>query len=46
MENFITGYPGCEHQIRNALKEAIGEEKSELFFDRVRSYLVYIKFIF
>ena len=36
MENFITGYPGCEHQIREALKEAIGEKKQALFFDKVR----------
>lgn len=35
MENFITGYPGCEHQIREALKEAIGEKKQALFFDKV-----------
>ncbi|KAF8890509.1 glycoside hydrolase family 5 protein [Gymnopilus junonius] len=27
MENFISGYPGCEFQIREALAEAIGEEK-------------------
>ncbi|KIM37508.1 glycoside hydrolase family 5 protein [Hebeloma cylindrosporum] len=36
MENFISGYPGCEHQIRDALAEAIGKEKSEFFFDKVR----------
>lgn len=29
------GYPGCEYQIREALAETIGEEKSEFFFDRV-----------
>lgn len=29
------GYPGCEHQIRGALTEAIGEEKSDFFFDKV-----------
>ena len=35
MENFISGYPGCEFQIREALAEVIGSEKSELFFDKV-----------
>ncbi|PCH34761.1 glycoside hydrolase family 5 protein [Wolfiporia cocos MD-104 SS10] len=34
MENFITGYPGCEFQIREALAEVLGKEKSEYFFDR------------
>ncbi|RXW19187.1 hypothetical protein EST38_g6662 [Candolleomyces aberdarensis] len=38
MENFITGYPGCEHQIREALKEAIGEKKQALFFDKFLEY--------
>lgn len=30
------GYPGCEHQIRDALVQAIGQKKSDFFFDRVR----------
>ncbi|KAG6833172.1 Endo-1,4-beta-xylanase 5 [Tephrocybe sp. NHM501043] len=38
MENFISGYPGCEHQIREALAEAIGNEKSEFFFDKFLEY--------
>ncbi|KAJ3501139.1 hypothetical protein NLJ89_g9476 [Agrocybe chaxingu] len=38
MENFISGYPGCEHQIREALAEAIGQEKSDLFFDKFLEY--------
>ncbi|GLB42763.1 putative glycosyl hydrolase 5 (cellulase A) family protein [Lyophyllum shimeji] len=38
MENFISGYPGCEHQIREALVEAIGQEKSEFFFDKFLEY--------
>ena len=29
------GYPGCEFQIREALAEAIGQEKSDFFFDKV-----------
>ena len=37
MENFISGYPGCEFQIRETLADTIGKEKSELFFDKVRS---------
>lgn len=36
MENFISGFPGCEFQIREALAKAIGEEKSDYFFDKVR----------
>lgn len=38
MENFISGYPGCEFQIREALAEAIGPAKSELFFDKFLEY--------
>ncbi|KAI0067491.1 glycoside hydrolase family 5 protein [Artomyces pyxidatus] len=34
MENFITGYPGCEYQIREALAEVLGEQKAEFFFDK------------
>lgn len=35
MENFISGYPGCEFQIRETLAEVIGEEKATFFFDKV-----------
>ncbi|KAF7314653.1 Glycoside hydrolase family 5 protein [Mycena kentingensis (nom. inval.)] len=38
MENFISGYPGCEYQIREALAAAIGPEKSEFFFDKFLEY--------
>ncbi|KAH6902672.1 endo-1,4-beta-glucanase [Coprinopsis sp. MPI-PUGE-AT-0042] len=38
MENFISGYPGCEFQIRESLAEVIGSEKSELFFDKFLEY--------
>ncbi|KAF8152297.1 glycoside hydrolase [Crassisporium funariophilum] len=38
MENFISGYPGCEYQIREALSEAIGQEKSDFFFDKFLEY--------
>ncbi|TFK51394.1 glycoside hydrolase [Heliocybe sulcata] len=38
MENFITGYPGCEFQIREALAEVVGKEKSEFFFDKFLEY--------
>ncbi|EED80297.1 hypothetical protein POSPLDRAFT_134931 [Postia placenta Mad-698-R] len=34
MENFITGYPGCEFQIRAALAEVIGDKKATFFFDK------------
>jgi hypothetical protein len=35
MENFITGYPGHEHEVRAALKKVLGEDKYEFFFDKV-----------
>lgn len=35
MENFITGYPGCEFQIREALQNVLGEEKAIFFLDKV-----------
>lgn len=34
-ERLAVGYPGCEFQIRDALAEVVGKEKSELFFDKV-----------
>lgn len=27
MENFITGFPGHEHEVRRALLEVLGQEK-------------------
>ncbi|KAF8888372.1 glycoside hydrolase family 5 protein [Gymnopilus junonius] len=38
MENFISGYPGCEYHIREALTEAISQEKSDFFFDKFLEY--------
>ncbi|KZS92435.1 glycoside hydrolase [Sistotremastrum niveocremeum HHB9708] len=38
MENFITGYPGCEFQIREALIKEIGPEKAEFFWDKFLEY--------
>ncbi|RPB01189.1 glycoside hydrolase [Choiromyces venosus 120613-1] len=38
MENFITGDPGREFQIRQALKEVLGEDKSKFFFDKFLEY--------
>src|SRR5919112_881118 len=35
MENFITGYPANEEAQREAVREVLGQEKYELFFDRV-----------
>ncbi|KAF9050862.1 glycoside hydrolase [Hymenopellis radicata] len=34
MENFITGYPSCEYQIRDALDEVLGPQKAAFFFDK------------
>ncbi|TFK51286.1 glycoside hydrolase [Heliocybe sulcata] len=38
MENFIVGYPSVEFQIREALAEVIGPQKSEFFFDKFLEY--------
>lgn len=38
MENFITGYPGHEHEMRRALKAVLGPEKYEYFFERFLTY--------
>jgi len=35
MENFITGYPSREFQIREALLEVLGKEKYDVFFESV-----------
>lgn len=35
MENFITGYAGHEHQARQALKQVLGTEKYNYFFEKV-----------
>ena len=38
MENFITGYPGHEHQHRRSMLEVLGMEKYEFFFDKWLEY--------
>ncbi|KAK2787853.1 hypothetical protein FQN52_007032 [Onygenales sp. PD_12] len=38
MENFITGFPGHEHQHRAAMRKALGQEKYEYFFDKLLDY--------
>ncbi|KAK1921050.1 glycoside hydrolase superfamily [Papiliotrema laurentii] len=38
MENFITGYPGHEYQMRKEMKKVLGEEKYEYFFDKFLEY--------
>jgi hypothetical protein len=45
MENFISGYPGCEFQIRTALAEVVGPTKSEFFFDKVSRSLSTVLFL-
>ncbi|GAA4071707.1 glycoside hydrolase family 5 protein [Nonomuraea soli] len=37
MENFITGYPANESAMREAVQEVLGEDRAELFFDRLLS---------
>jgi len=38
MENFINGYPGHEHQLREGLRDVLGPEKSDYFFDKFLEY--------
>ena len=38
MENFITGYPGHEHEMRRALLGVLGQEKYDYFFDKFLDY--------
>lgn len=38
MENFITGYPGHEHEMRSAMQEVLGQEKYDYFFDKFLDY--------
>jgi hypothetical protein len=38
MENFITGYPSREFQIREELLNVLGKEKYDIFFDSVLSF--------
>ncbi|WP_433438508.1 glycoside hydrolase family 5 protein [Nonomuraea sp. CA-141351] len=37
MENFITGYPADESSMRYAVRTVLGDERAELFFDRLLS---------
>jgi hypothetical protein len=36
MENFISGFPGHEHEHRAAMLEVLGQEKYDFFFDKVK----------
>lgn len=38
MENFITGYPGHEFEMRREMKKVLGEEKYDYFFDKFLEY--------
>ncbi|KAK9418243.1 putative Glycoside hydrolase family 5 domain-containing protein [Seiridium unicorne] len=38
MENFMNGFPGREHQIRDALEKVLGKEKRDFFFDKFLEY--------
>jgi endoglucanase len=35
MEDFIDGYPGCEHGLRATMSEIIGPAKAHFFFERL-----------
>ena len=38
LEDFINGYPGAEHGLREAMTDAIGESRTQFFFDRMADY--------
>lgn len=38
MENFITGYPGHESEMRKAMLEVLGQEKYDFFFSKFLDY--------
>lgn len=38
MENFITGYPGHEQEMRAAMLEVLGPEKYKYFFEKFLEY--------
>jgi aryl-phospho-beta-D-glucosidase BglC (GH1 family) len=37
-EDFIDGYPGCEHGLRATMSEVIGPAKAHFFFERLLDY--------
>jgi aryl-phospho-beta-D-glucosidase BglC (GH1 family) len=37
-EDFIDGYPGCEHGLRSTMSEIIGPSKAHFFFERLLDY--------
>jgi aryl-phospho-beta-D-glucosidase BglC (GH1 family) len=39
MENFITGYPANETAMREAVRQVLGAERAERFFDRLLDHL-------
>jgi hypothetical protein len=41
MENFITGFPGHEHEHRAAMLNVLGQEKYDFFFDKVSYTFIY-----
>lgn len=40
MENFITGFPGCESDQREAVASVLGKEKAAFFFERFLDYFI------
>lgn len=37
-ENFITGYPGHEYQVREGLEAVLGKEKADFYWDKFLEY--------
>ena len=40
LENFINGYPGAEHAVKRAMREAHGADKADLIFGEMRDHFV------
>ncbi len=40
MENFINGYPGTEHSLRDVMAGVLGEAKARFFFGRLLDYFL------
>ncbi|GGR28281.1 glycoside hydrolase family 5 protein [Deinococcus ruber] len=38
LENFINGYPGAEHVLKRSMRDTLGPEKTDLFFDRMQHH--------
>ena len=38
MENFINGYPGAEHALKETMRDLLGPARTEFFFERLQTH--------